>query len=288
MRIHQWLKNLLVLVPLGLMAPRATMGDVFTFACGFLLFGLLTSGTYLLNDIIDVESDRRHPSKQHRPIASGGLALPVAAASALALIAVALAGAMKLNPSFALAALAYLMLTLTYSLRLKSIPIVDVLLIAILFTLRILAGMLLLGQPPSEWLLMFSIFFFLSLALIKRYVELGGLAPGESLAHRGRGYARDDQHFVMAFGISSGVASLIIFALFITSGAQASTAHYVSPQLLWLVLVALTYWLMRMWLLTLRGIMDDDPIFYAARERATLLVAAVILALVLAAQTLPL
>ena len=157
MRLHQWLKNLLVLVPLGLMGPRAAFPYVVTYLSGFLLFGLLTSGTYILNDILDVESDRKHPRKATRPIASGDLPMPLAALSAFGLIVGALAGAFYLSFPFAVTLLAYLALTLSYSLYLKRIPLVDVLAIASLFTLRIVAGMLLVGEPPSEWLLMFSI-----------------------------------------------------------------------------------------------------------------------------------
>jgi 4-hydroxybenzoate polyprenyltransferase len=288
MRLDQWLKNVLILVPLALIAPRATLADITTFLCGFLLFGLLTSGTYLFNDILDAEADRVHPSKLRRPIASGELPLPIAGAAALVLVGLALWGAAFLSLPFFLASLAYLTLTLAYSFRLKSIPIVDVLLIAVLFTLRILAGMLLIGGRPSEWLLMFSIFFFLSLVLIKRYVELGTLAPGDVMALRGRGYTRNDQTFVMAFGVASGVASLIIFALFVSSMMIDHSSHYVTPQLLWGALAVMTYWLMRMWLLTMRGLMQDDPLAHAAQERATFILAAAMMGFVIAAQFLPL
>jgi 4-hydroxybenzoate polyprenyltransferase len=288
MRLHQWLKNLLVLVPLGLMIPRATPTDFLNFFCGFVLFGLLASGTYLLNDMFDVQADRSHASKRKRPIASGDLALSVAAVAASAMIVLALIGATWLSRNFALTALAYLFLTLAYSLWLKSIPIIDVLAIATLFTLRVLAGMLLVDQPISEWLLTFSIFFFLSLALIKRHVELGTMVPGDTRALHGRGYAQIDQNFVAMFGVASGVASLIIFAFFISSVTVDPNSHYVSPQLLWAAMALVSYWLMRMWLLTMRGLMDDDPIIYAARERATLIVAGLTVMLAVAAQTLSL
>ena len=185
MRLHQWLKNLLVLVPLGLMGPRAAFPYIVTYLSGFLLFGLLTSGTYILNDILDIESDRKHPRKATRPIASGDLPMPLAALSAFGLIAGALAGAFYLSFPFAVTLLAYLALTLGYSFYLKRIPLVDVLAIASLFTLRIVAGMLLVGEPPSEWLLMFSIFFFFSLALD----EARGRARGDG-ANRRQGAAR--------------------------------------------------------------------------------------------------
>jgi 4-hydroxybenzoate polyprenyltransferase/phosphoserine phosphatase len=284
MRLHQWLKNLLLLVPLVLIAPRAGSADILIFLSGLLLFGLLTSGTYLVNDIMDVEVDRRHPRKLRRPIASGDLPLPLAAAAACGLIGMAAAGAVLLSAPFAVTLLAYLVLTLAYSFRLKLIPLVDVLVIASLFTLRIVAGMVLVGQPPSEWLLMFSIFFFFSLALMKREVELSVMSQTGATALQGRGYALDDRALVMSFGISSGVASLVVFALFVSSIGEQPSSPYASPVLLWGAMAALSYWIMRMWLLTARGLMHDDPVLYAARERASLILAAVVAVFVLAAQ----
>ena len=169
------------------------ISHIVTFISGFLLFGLLTSGTYLINDILDVDSDRRHPRKLRRPIASGDLPLPVAAVAATALVGIAVVGAAFLSAPFALALLAYLALTLSYSFILKRIPLVDVLAIASLFTLRIVAGMALVNQPPSEWLLMFSIFFFFSLALMKREVELGVMGETGAKVLQGRGYALEDR-----------------------------------------------------------------------------------------------
>lgn len=284
MRLHQWLKNLLVLVPLGLLGPRAAMSDAFVFFIGFVLFGLLTSGTYLVNDILDVESDRRHARKSARPIASGELPLELAALAAFALIGGALIGAALLSPPFAVVLLAYLALTLAYSFVLKRIALVDVLAIAALFTLRIVAGMALVGQPPSEWLLIFSIFFFFSLALMKREVELGHMdVAGVDVMH-GRGYALDDRPLLLAFGVSSGVASLVVFALFVSSMTEQAASTYVSPKWLWGALAVLSYWIMRMWLLTVRGQMNDDPILYAARDRVSLVLAALIAVFILAAQ----
>jgi 4-hydroxybenzoate polyprenyltransferase/phosphoserine phosphatase len=284
MRLHQWLKNLLVFVPLGLMGLRATPDDVLAFLLGFVMFGLLTSGTYLINDIMDVEADRRHPRKIARPIPSGALPLPMAAVAALLLIGTAMVGAVLLSPAFALALLAYLVLTLSYSFFLKRMPLVDVLVIATLFTLRIVAGMALAGTPPSHWLLMFSVFFFFSLALMKREVELGVMEPTGAKVLQGRGYALEDRMLLMCFGASSGVASLVVFALFISSMIEDHATAYASPQWLWGALFVLSYWVMRMWLLTARGRMNDDPILYAARDRASLILGALTAAFVLAAQ----
>ena len=274
MRLHQWLKNLLVFVPLGLIVMEAGWSDLLTFVAGFLLFGLLASGTYLANDIMDMEADRGHPTKRYRPIPSGDLSVPLATLASFGLIVAALFGAYLLSLTFALTLVGYLLLTLSYSIFFKRLPLIDVLVIAGLFTLRIVAGMVLIGQSPSEWLLMFAIFFFVSLALMKREVELRLTAEtgGESL--RGRGYALEDRLFVFAFGVSSGVAALVVFALFVSAMGHESQSAYATPALLWGALATLSYWVMRMWLLTARGLMHDDPILHAAREPASLILGA--------------
>jgi 4-hydroxybenzoate polyprenyltransferase len=283
MRLHQWLKNILLLIPLLLVAARATLGDVLNFAIGFVLLGLLVSGTYMLNDIVDVEADRLHPRKKARPIAAGFLPLPTAAATGAALIVVALTGSFLLKFSFALTLLSYLLLTTAYSIFLKPVPLLDVLAIAALFTLRLIAGMALGAEAESEWLLVFSIFFFSSLALMKRYLEFSAMSEGLRVL-QGRGYATDDRSFVGVFGISSGVASLVVFALFVSSVVQDPASPYTAPVLLWGALAGLSYWVMRMWLLAGRGVVDDDPILYAMRDRTSLLLAALVGAFVFAAQ----
>jgi 4-hydroxybenzoate polyprenyltransferase len=238
----------------------------------------------LFNDIMDVEFDRKHPSKRLRPIANGDLPMSVAAIASLALIASALCAALMLHLAFAFTLFCYLILTLAYSLFLKRLPLVDVLVIASLFTLRIVAGMTLVGAPPSEWLLMFAIFFFFSLALMKRAVELDVVDQIGVKSLRGRGYATEDRILVIAFGTASGVASLVIFAMFVSAMVVDPSDSYATPEFLWGIMPALSYWMMRMWLMTTRGLMSDDPILYALRERASLILAGVVAAFALAAQ----
>ncbi len=286
MRPHQWLKNLLVFIPFALSLPllggREIALSVFAFAC----LCLLTSGTYLVNDLLDLEADRRHPRKRKRPIASGELPIAVAAGASVALIAAALVlGALASLP-FAVVLACYLAMTLAYSLRLKRMAMVDVVVIAVLFTLRILAGMLLVSARPSHWLLMFSIFFFLSLAFMKREVEFDAMHRVGRDVLQGRGYAMDDRTYVLSCGLSSGMASLVIFALFITETLGTSPGNYGTPVLLWGVMALLGYWVLRMWLLTTRGLMNDDPILFAARDRTSLLLGAGSAVLVAAAQVL--
>lgn len=288
MRLHQWVKNLLVFVPLALIAPHANLANARTFGLGFVLFGLLASGTYLLNDLADVESDRRHPHKRRRPIPASDLSVAAAAIASFALIGGAMAGAVLLDRAFAAVLLAYLLLTIAYSFVLKRIPLIDVLTVAALFTLRIVAGMTLVGEPISEWMLIFSIFFFFSLALMKREAEFGVMDQAGTKVMHGRGYAIDDRLLVTCFGISSGMASLVVFALFVSAMVDDPAARYSAPVLLWGAMPVMSYWIMRMWLLTGRGLMTDDPILYAVRDRASLILGALLAGVVLAAQFLKL
>ncbi|HEV7252828.1 MAG TPA: UbiA family prenyltransferase [Mesorhizobium sp.] len=289
MRLHQWLKNSLIFVPLALTITRADLGDIATFLAAFVLFGLLASGTYMVNDLLDLEADRRHPRKRNRPIPSGDLPLPVAGLASIGLIGTALLGAVLISPPFAAALLAYLVVTLAYSLRLKREAMVDVLVIAVLFTLRIVAGMLLVETPLSHWLLMFSMFFFFSLALMKREVELNVMHQRGVQSVPGRGYALDDRILVVCFGVSSGVASLVIFSLFVSTRVELiGRANYGAALMLWGALALLSYWMIRMWLLTTRGQMNDDPILYAVKDRASLMLGATMGLLMLAAQALTL
>ena len=286
MRPHQWLKNLLVFVPFALSLDQLDAIALASAAAAFVCLCLLTSGTYLINDLFDVEADRRHPRKRRRPIASGDVQIPVAMVASAALIVTALAIGLALNRPFAIALVCYLGITLAYSFRLKRMAMVDVLVIATLFTLRILAGMLLVSETASHWLLMFSIFFFLSLAFMKREVEFNVMHRAGRDALQGRGYAMDDRMYVLSCGLSSGMASLVIFALFVTDTLGMGQANYGAPVLLWGVMAVLTYWLLRLWLLTSRGLMNDDPILFAARDRTSLILAGACALLVVAAQVL--
>jgi 4-hydroxybenzoate polyprenyltransferase len=282
-RPHQWLKNLLIFVPLFLVVSAATASQIALFLVSFALLSALTSGTYLINDLLDLNADRAHPRKRSRPIASGDLSLPLAGLASLTLVGIGLIGGSLISPSFLACLLSYLVLTLAYSFRLKQIALVDVMVIAVLFTVRILTGMVLLGQRPSPWLLMFSIFFFFSLALMKREVELSPLAGSDEKA-AGRGYNAGDRTFVVSFGISSGVASLVVFSLFISTITERSVSNYASPAVLWGAMAAIGYWLARMWLIAARGEMHDDPIFYAAKDKTSLALGALTIVLAACAQ----
>ena len=284
MRPHQWLKNLLVFVPFALSMGEIHARDVGVAVLAFACLCALTSGTYIVNDLFDIDADRRHPRKRKRPIASGDLPIATACAAAAALIVGSLACACLLRYAFAAALGSYLVITLAYSFRLKRMAMVDVLVIAMLFTLRILAGMLLVNEKPSHWLLMFSIFFFLSLAFMKREVEFGVVRQAGRTTLSGRGYDLDDQLYVLCCGLSSGIASVVIFSLFITATIERTQPTYRAPELLWGVMGLLGYWILRMWMLTTRGLMNDDPILFAARDRTSIVLGAACAALAVCAQ----
>lgn len=269
LRPHQWVKNALVLAPVFL-AHRAFDEPARLAAAGVaaLCFSFVASATYLLNDWLDREADREHPSKRLRPIASGALAPGQAALLGAALLCAGFAIAFGALPSGATALLgAYLLLTAAYSIDLKRRVVLDVLVLAALYTLRILAGGMAAEVPISPWLLVFSMFFFLSLALVKRYAELMAASARGQGVLAGRGYRVDDRGLIPVMGLSSGFASILVIGLWASS--PDVTALYAAPTLLWLVCPVLFHWLARIWLRAHRGELDEDPVLFAATDPAS-------------------
>jgi 4-hydroxybenzoate polyprenyltransferase/phosphoserine phosphatase len=283
MRLHQWFKNILMLVPAGLGLRYLDGPELLRFVAGFILLGLLASATYLINDLFDLASDRRHPRKSARALASGALPLAWAIIAAPLAILAALVFGYLLEPLFGGMLLLYLGLTLAYSIRLKQTPIMDVFVIGLLFTLRVVAGMTLIAQPPSQWLLIFSVFFFTGLAFMKRDAEIAVLAAANQHALKGRGYTVQDRAFVQISGLSTSIASLVIFALFI-AGTFEDARQYSSPYFLWASYFLLAYWMLRLWFMTFRGQMHDDPIVYAIKDRKSLAIFVAIGVIVILAQ----
>lgn len=270
LRVHQWLKNLLVLVPL-LAAHRIFDGtDLYHSAIVLLAFGLCASGVYVVNDLIDIDSDRRHPRKRRRPLAAGDLPIAYGVATAPLLMVAGLAMAASISAATLVTLAAYLALTFAYSLRLKRIELVDVITLAGLYTLRIIAGAVAISTPLSFWLLAFSMFVFLSLAMLKRFTELHAMKEAGRNSAAGRGYKVDDLSIVQALGTSAGFIAVLVLCLYINS--QASEALYRRPEALWLICPLLLYWMSRGWLLASRGEMHDDPIVFAAGDRASQIV----------------
>lgn len=281
LRLHQWLKNLLVFLPLLtahlVLAPAAVTHA----GMAFLSFCLCASGVYLLNDLLDLEADRQHPRKRLRPFAAGTLPLTAGLIAAPLLTLAAFALALALSKLFALALAAYYLLTLAYSFALKRIAMLDTIVLAALYTIRIIAGTLALRIGLSFWLLAFSMFLFLSLAMIKRYTELHALLKAGDSRSAGRGYGVDDLPLVHSLGGASGYLAVLVLALYINS--TASEALYRHPAILWLLCPLLLYWISRAWLITHRGDMHDDPVVFAVSDRTSLLLLVVAVAIVIGA-----
>lgn len=282
LRLYQWLKNVLVFLPLLtahlVLIPTALLQSAAAFIC----FGLCASAMYILNDLLDLEADRQHPRKRDRPFAAGSLPIGAGLLAAPILLSAAFALAIGLlSPLFALVLLGYCLLTTAYSLTIKGIPALDVITLAGLYATRILAGAAALQIPVSFWLLAFSMFLFMSLAMIKRYTELLVVKADGRTRASGRGYTTDDLPLVQSLGTASAYLSVLVLALYVNS--TASEALYRHPQMLWLLCPMLLYWLSHIWLVTHRGGMYDDPVLFALTDPASRVVLVVSIALVLAA-----
>jgi len=279
LRVQQWVKNLLLVVPTVLDHRLTDPPTLLRAGLAFGAFCCAASGAYVLNDLLDIEADRRHQSKRHRPFASG--LVPPAAGWVLApaLIGTAALVALLLeSPPFAGLLALYVVSTTAYSVYLKRIAVLDVLVLAGLYTLRVLAGVAATGVKFSTWLLAFSMFLFLSLAFLKRYAELTSFEAGERELLSRRGYQRGDREWLGALGGASGYLSVLVLALYINS--EQVVVLYRSPLLLWLVCPLLLFWISRLWLLAYRGEIDEDPIVATVRDPASYAVG-VLVALVL-------
>jgi 4-hydroxybenzoate polyprenyltransferase len=286
MRLHQWMKNLLVFVPLMAAHQYADVQRDAMALMAFVVFSLTASSVYLLNDLVDVQDDRHHARKRNRPFASGALSLITGWALWPVLLLVAAALSVAFMPVlFTVSLGVYFVLTVAYSLLLKQMAVVDVLTLAALYTLRIIAGAAAIAVAVSFWLLLFSMFIFLSLALIKRYSELKvARDAGKSGALRGRGYEPDDLALVSSLGGSSGFIAVLVLALYIQDGQAAHL--YATPQLIWLVCPVMLFWISRAWLIAHRGRMHDDPIVFALKDKVSWGVGAFMVAVLALARVL--
>ncbi len=260
MRPSQWSKNLLVFLPL-VTAHVRNPDQWWHAAAAFVAFGLCASASYLLNDLFDLEADRAHLLKRHRPLASGELGLGLGASFALLSGAAGLLIAASLSPSLLAMLAGYVVLTLAYSSRLKTMPVVDVLVLAVLYAWRVLAGALVVAVPLSNWLLGFAWFLFLSLALVKRCAELQRASIGAKALLPGRGYGVEDLPILRAMGVASGFAAVLVLTLYIDS--QNGKALYPSPGWLWGLIPLQLGWTMRIWLTVARGnLSGEDPVSF--------------------------
>jgi 4-hydroxybenzoate polyprenyltransferase len=281
LRVHQWIKNLLLFVPLLTAFSFMEINKLFSMGLAFLAFSLAASATYIVNDLWDLDSDRLHPRKRLRPFASARLSVLHGLAVAGASLASAFLLAYCVSISFCLMLLAYLALTSAYSWTLKKYVLIDAIMLSLLYTLRILAGAVAIGVATSSWLLAFSVFIFLSLALVKRCAELVSLEKsGLDKAH-GRDYRVTDLTVLWPLGVGTALSAVVVFGLFISS--PETQTRYATPQLLWLVAIGLVYWLGRLWIKTSRGEMHDDPVVYAIKDDGSRITVAIMLFVMLMA-----
>jgi 4-hydroxybenzoate polyprenyltransferase/phosphoserine phosphatase len=279
LRPYQWLKNALVLVPL-IAAHQLYEAELLLQALlAFVAFSWCASAAYLLNDLLDLPGDRHHPRKKSRPLASGAIPLQHALAMIPLLLAAATAVALLLPAPFLAILALYLGLTLAYSLRLKDVVILDVLLLAGLYTLRVMAGAAAVALAPSPWLLAFCVFLFFSLAMVKRYAELMAMRTIEGARAHARGYLLEDRELLAALGGASGYLAVLVLAIYATSDLAAAPSGQV---LLWGIGALLLYWISYMWLMAHRARMHDDPLVFALRDRVSRILIGLMAAILLA------
>lgn len=264
MRVHQWVKNLLVYLPIVTSGAMHDVTAISAATAAFVALSLAASAQYVLNDLLDVESDRAHRTKRRRPFASGDLALPAGFVMAAGLLAASTAIGLAAGGSLVYWITTYFAASAAYSLRLKTLPLVDVFVLASLYTLRVVIGGAVTGYFASVWLLTFSGFFFLSLAFAKRYIEISRTTGPKASNLVRRGYEPGDEMPVMIMGIASAFAAALVLSLYVETGI-ASTI-YSQPRVLWLMVPLALFWQARIWLSAWRGNVDDDPVRFAMRD----------------------
>ena len=275
LRPHQWIKNLIIFVPVLTAHQLGDRAVLTAAALAFVAFCLCASSVYTLNDLVDLDADRHHATKRQRPFAAGELPLSVGFIAVPLLLAASLGLALSLSAAFAAVLAGYFFAALGYSLRLKQVAILDVFVLAGLYTLRLVAGHVATGIAWSAWLLMFSMFIFLSLALMKRFQELHSLRQQNQHAAKGRGYTAQDLELVTTLGLVSGFLAVLVLALYVNS--EQVIKLYAHPTRLLLVCPLMLYWVSRVWFLAHRGQMHDDPTAFAFKDGVSYLIAALTL-----------
>ena len=273
-RVHQWLKNALLFVPLLAAHQIGNIQSLSTLILAFISFSLCASAVYMANDLLDLDSDRKHPRKRNRPFAAAAVPIYVGAGLTPVFAIASLLLGLMVGTAFTAWLVIYFLLTCAYSLWLKRLALVDCLALAALYTLRIIAGAAAVAISLSFWLLAFSVFIFLSLAFVKRYAELQVQAQaGNSYAH-GRGYAVSDAPLVQTLGITAGYAAVLVLALYLHG--ETVVTLYAQPELIWFAVPLMLFWVSWVWMKAHRGEMHDDPIVFAIKDKASLAVAALI------------
>ncbi|HJY82515.1 MAG TPA: UbiA family prenyltransferase [Candidatus Binatia bacterium] len=285
LRVHQWPKNLLVFVPLLTSFSFMEIDKLALTTLAYIAFSFAASATYIVNDLLDLENDRAHPRKCQRPFASARLPIMHGLAVAGGALFLAFVMALAVSKQFLAVLLLYLAASSTYSWRIKGYVLVDVLMLSVLYTLRILAGSAAVSIAISSWLLAFSVFIFMSLALLKRCAELVSLETNDTEVSRGRDYRKTDLVVLWPLGVGTALSAVVVFGLFIS--APETQARYAAPNFLWLLAIGLTYWLARLWVKTSRGEIHDDPVVYALKDRASLVIGFSMIVVMLIAHGLP-
>jgi 4-hydroxybenzoate polyprenyltransferase/phosphoserine phosphatase len=270
LRPHQWAKNALIFVPLLAAHGAGNAESLIDVVLATIAFCLCASSVYVLNDLLDLEADRAHPRKSKRPFAAGTLSISAGLALVPCLLGASIVLAVFLPERFQLVFATYYVVTVAYSFYLKGRVIVDALTLAGLYTLRIIAGAAAASVPLSFWLLLFSIFLFLSLAFVKRFAELDSLRRQQRLRAAGRGYHVEDLPVLQSLGTAAGYLSVLVLALYINS--PAIEGLYRQPKLIWLLCVLMLYWISRVWMKAQRGEMHDDPVVFALKDRISVAV----------------
>ncbi|MES2741846.1 MAG: UbiA family prenyltransferase [Pseudomonadota bacterium] len=269
LRMHQWLKNLLLFVPLIAAHQVTDVNAWLTLLLALVAFSLCASSVYIANDLLDLESDRQHPRKRKRPFASGQVPVALGVLLAPLLLLASLALAWHVNVDFLMWLGLYFALTCAYSWGMKRLVLIDCLTLALLYTLRIVAGAAAAHHPLSFWLLAFAVFLFLSLAFVKRYAELQAQTGSDKIKVHGRGYYTSDAPLVQMLGISSGYASVVVLAMYLNSDAVLKL--YRIPELVWGAVPVMLFWVSWIWMRAHRGEMHDDPLVFAVKDKASLL-----------------
>ncbi len=270
-RIHQWTKNALIFVPILAAHKFTELEGITSTLIAFLAFSLCASATYILNDLLDLDADRIHAYKMKRAFASGDISILSGLIMSFFLFLISIILLFFVPPAFALVLFIYVVTTLVYSFKLKTLPMVDVIVLAGLFTSRVIAGAAASKIDPTFWLLAFSVFLFLSLALVKRASELINLRLNNKEQAKGRGYAVTDLSIVKSMGTSSGYLAVLVLALYIHS--QEITKLYINPNMLWFICPLVLFWISRIWLITARGNMHEDPIVFAIKDKGSWIIA---------------
>lgn len=265
LRPQHWLKNLLVFIPIFAAHRFYETASLRNTFLAFVAFCCCASGGYLFNDLFDLSADRHHPTKRLRPLASGQLPLSYAFVMIPTLIALGCGLAILVSQLMSGVLALYFALTLTYSVYFKKVVLLDVIVLAGLYTLRMVTGAVAIMIWPSQWLFVFSAFLFLSLALVKRYSELAIMRSIDADHARARSYELSDAELLASKGIASGYIAVLVLAMYITTGEVK--AHYGRPELIWVVCPLLLYWVSYVWLMAHRGKMRDDPIVFTLRDQ---------------------